>query len=168
MTSSYPHFASGGSLPNDYAIVSHFASTYDETAIDSDTEDALDDGEHAFAPGTSPRRVLRQPSSREFARRNTGGYGGISPVRGRRLSAPHHQHNGGPRRLSRGAAQSKSPAGWATERDGLLSPTGALPTPVESDDDDASVYQPEDEPGSWAMWVQEAKILAKYTAPVSG
>src|SRR4051812_49055561 len=100
--SNYPHYAPmGASLPNDYAIVEHFASSnQDESALESETEDNLGEADPTSSPGGSPRVVVRHLASREFGGRrgSNSGYGSTSPNRGRRLSVPHH-HHGGPRRL---------------------------------------------------------------------
>lgn len=154
MTSNYPHYA-GSSLPNDYAIVEQFAGHQDDSALETENEENAEDA----TPTGSPRRPLRHLSSREFGW--AAGYGGIPPSRGRRLSVPHH-HNGGMRRPSRGASSLKSPA-WGTEQEPLLTPGSPH---AESESDDTLREAPESE--TWQLWLQELKIIAKYTAPVFG
>lgn len=164
MTSNYPHYVPlGSSLPNDYAIVSHFASYQDDSALEeSETDDVQGEMDVSRSLTNSPRRVVRRINSRDSSVHSGGGYTNMlstSPTRGRRLSVPRQAH-GGSRKLSRGALTTKSRP-WASEHDPLLSSEHPV-----SDPETASREPHEWE--SWQLWLQELKIIAKYTAPVFG
>lgn len=159
MSSNFPHYAPlGSSVPNDYAIVAHFASGHDDSALESETEDILEDDEPHLSPSSSPRlgRMVRRAPSGEFAYRNGRGYGttSTSPSRGRRLSVPHAGR--GPRKPSFGNLSSKSPV--PEEHQPLLAGVGRI---------DEGDSRPE-EPETWHLWLQELKIVSKYTLPVFG
>lgn len=168
MSSTFPHYAPlGSSVPNDYAIVAHFAGSVDGSAIDSDTEEGAEEnvqGVHSLSPSSSPHRVLRHYPSTENPNglRPGTGYGtstSTSPSRGRRLSVPAGRR--GPRRGSldpSAIANKNSPV--IEEHEPLL---GDIPRLVE-DDDTSTDEQTE----SWALWLQELKVVSKYTMPVFG
>lgn len=162
MSSNFPHYAPlGSSVPNDYAIVAHFAASHDGSVIDSDVEEYGEESDHdtaRFSPSTSPRRNI---SGRPFAStdnnglRPGAGYGttSTSPSRGRRMSA-----GVGRRGLHRPSMEStRSPV--VEETDPLLD----IPRLVEADD--TSTDEPSE---TWQLWLQELKVVSKYTLPVFG
>lgn len=159
MSSNYPHHAPlSSSLPTDYAILSHFASNHDDSAMESDNDSVIGDP----SGSGSPHRAVRHMPSRDAGFRAFAGYGGVKPtssVRGRRPSMPYLV-NGAARRMSYGGRSAKLPA-WAREREHLL-PAGS--GSVGTSESGQEVYEYE----TWQMWLQEFKIISKYTAPVFG
>lgn len=182
MSSNYPHYAPlGSSLPNDYAIVSHFATNANDTSAidDSDNEDNGTQGD-STTPRGSPRigrRSLRHVQSRESTLTGAG-YGSTqhstalsaSPDNRRRsfgayltvgdaLRRPSFGENGGHTTANKPAHAGSS---WRTpEEQPLLSD---LPLIIEAADEDNDKEEPE----SWNTWSQELKIISRYTAPVFG
>jgi hypothetical protein len=162
MSSNYPrHAPLSSSLPTDYAILSHFAS---DSAIESDNDSIIEGSNTSGSPTASPRRAVRHMPSRDTNFRALAGYGGVTPTSsapGRRLSMPYRM-NSAARRMSYGGWSAKLPAG-AREREHLLATDSRL---VGTSESGQHVHVHEYE--TWQMWLQEFKIICKYTAPVFG
>lgn len=157
MSSSYPRCAPlGSSLPNDYAILSYMASSQGESALESDNDSVINDRNDSESPSASPRPMQsRGASFRDLPVAEHGATAKLLAPR-RRLSMPYRT-NGIIRKMSSGGQVGKSTA-RPTEREPLLA------AEVGSSGNGRNGHAFE----TWKMWVQEFKIICKYTAPVFG
>lgn len=161
MPSYYPRSPPlGSSLPNDYAILSYFASSQDDSPLESDNDTTIDGSGGPESP-TSSRFIVHRVPPHDVGFQALTGHGEVAPMssaRGRRLSMPHRTH-GATRRMSGGQA-ANLPA-RATEREPLL---GADNRSLGNSGNERDGHESE----TWQMWLQEFKIISKYTAPVFG
>ena len=158
MTSPYLHRAGASSLPNDYAIVSHFAEENSLLGYSDDEEEALlNDLPVDDTLSGSPKRYLgipirRRPSLSHYGSTRTSKYDSSSTEsqEGRRPSFASISHLNGPswRRIQ--------------EQDALLANVPRIEEPVGYHTEQTQALT------EAQIWLQEAKIIWRYTLPIFG
>jgi hypothetical protein len=150
MSSTYPHYASAStSLPNDYAVLSHYRSSRSSIMEDSTDDDTstLSEGD-----GVSASSPAWQPDSFSSLVHPTA-YGSTSQGRRRSFPAPAAPH------MLRNRSSSDRISYYfptpTAENQPLL---GEVPRIDEECDN-------EDTQG-WALWWEETRVLLSYTWPV--
>jgi hypothetical protein len=156
------HYNSGpASLPNDYAILSQYLSSQRpsnsgfESTGDEDLTETEDEGEHEVNwSRTVPAMPHGSPS-------RSNNYGTIpSPNPRIRSSLSGEAVGSGIRKASFGGHSMRSPHWKAPEQEPLLADIPRI-------NEDWDVVS-QDGAHTWALWIQEGSIIARYTLPVFG
>ena len=158
MSSTYMHYNSGpASLPNDYAILSQYISSQrtSESGFESSDEN-LTETEDDETEGGLP---VAPAMARDSSGRSTN-YGTLSPNHRIRASLSREAVGSGVRKSSFGGHSIRSPRWKAPEQEPLLAD---IPR-INEDCDVESLGDAQ----TWALWLQECNIIARYTLPVFG
>lgn len=150
MSSTFVHYSTPSSLPSDYAVLSRYAATHPENAVEDSVEEAVATDAESLSEGTSDH--TRYLDIHPDSRRRSFPTSYITPFNptSKGPLPDHSGHHSGPKEPN------------ATENTPLLAPL--VPRIIEEIDETDGR-----EPSTSAnLYREELAILAKYTLPVFG